>query len=131
MTPNSMPVSVVLAAAGFALYVTAVVVTVRLCRRISPALVAIGAALVAYVVVLIAGIATNCPVNFWATSAFFWCPTMIFLMAFGALYKSVSLRILVDLLARSGNVELCSAVLQRYIAAEGFETRLAIMLENK
>ena len=44
-------------------------------------------------------------------SIVFWFATLLFLMAFGALYKSVSLRILLDLLDRPGHAGLYSAVL--------------------
>jgi hypothetical protein len=131
MTTNAMPASIVLGAAGFVVYVAAVAVMLRLRRTASPALVAVGAALFAYVAMLTAAIGINRAVNFWAMSAIFWFPTMVFLMLFGALYKSVSLRILADLLARPGHAELCSVILQRYIAAESFETRLALILENR
>jgi hypothetical protein len=131
MAAAAMPTSVVLGAAGFALYVAAVAVILRLRRTASPALVAIAAALFAYLAVLVAAIVISRTVNFWTMSVLFWFPTMIFLLAFGALYKSVSLRILVDLLARPGQTELCSIILERYIAAESFESRLALMLENK
>ena len=53
-----------------------------------------------------------------------------FLMAFGALYKSISLRILLDLLDRPGHAGLYSAILARYVAAESFENRLTVMQEN-
>jgi hypothetical protein len=131
MAAAAMPASVVLGAAAFAFYIAAVAVILRLARTISPALVAVAAALFAYLAALVAAIVISQTVNFWTISIVFWFPTMTFLMAFGALYKSVSLRILVDLLARPGQMELCSIILQRYIAAESFENRLALMLENK
>jgi hypothetical protein len=131
MMAHAMHASLVLGAAGFAFYVVAVATMLRLSRRNSPALVAIGAALFAYAAVLLTAIGANRPINFWVLSAIFSFPTMVFLMAFGALYKSVSLRILADLFARAGQAEPRSAILQRYIASESFETRLALILENK
>jgi len=131
MTGDTMQASVALGAAGFVFYVAAVAVTLRLRRTASAAFVAITVALFAYVAALVVAIDLNRAVNFWTTSIIFWFVTMIFLMAFGALYKSVSLRILVDLLARPGQAELCSAILQRYIVTESFENRLALILENK
>jgi hypothetical protein len=63
-------------------------------------------------------------------SIVFWFTALLFLMAFGALYKSISLRILLDLLDRPGQAGLYSAILGRYVAAESFESRLAVMQEN-
>jgi hypothetical protein len=131
MGSDVMSASTALGAAGFVFYVAALAVMLRRRGRAAPALVAIGVALLAYVVMLVAAVGVNRPVNFWEISAIFWFPTMVFLMAFGALYKSVSLRILVDLLDAPGNAELGSTILQRYIATESFQARLALMLENK
>ena len=131
MTGDTMQASAALGAAGFVFYLAAVAVTLRLRRTASAAFVAITVALFAYVAALVVAIGLNRAVNFWTTSIIFWFATMIFLMGFGALYKSVSLHILVDLLARPGQAELCSAILQRYIVTESFENRLALILENK
>ena len=118
------------AAAGFVLYVAIVAVVLRLSWAISPALVAIGAAFLTYAALVAIAAVSGRNANFWITSIIFWFPTLGFLMGFGAVYKSVSLRILLDLLARPGERELCSAILERYIAVESFENRLAIMLES-
>ena len=131
MTGDTMQASSLLGATGFLAYVAVVAVMLRLRRTASAAFVAITVALFAYVAALVVAIGLNRAVNFWTTSIIFWFATMIFLMGFGALYKSVSLHILVDLLARPGQAELCSAILQRYIVTESFENRLALMLGNK
>jgi hypothetical protein len=128
---ESMQAGALLAAAGFVFYVAVLATALRLGRGTSPAVVVIAAALLAYVAMLMAATGFNRSVNFWVTSTLFWFPTMIVLMGFGALYKSVSLRILLDLLARPGHAEPYSAILQRYIAAESFENRLTVILESK
>jgi len=128
---DTVHTSVVLGAAGFVFCVAAVAVILRLRQTASAALVAITVALVAYVTTLGVAVGLNRAVSFWTTSIIFWFATMIFLMVFGALYKSVSLRILVDLFARPAQAELYSAILQRYIVTESFENRLALILENK
>jgi hypothetical protein len=131
MGSDAMSASTALGTAGFVFYVAALAMALRRRGMAAPALVAIGVALFAYVAMIVVAVGVNRAVSFWAISAIFWFPTMVFLMAFGALYKSVSLRILVDLLDAPGNAELCSTILQRYIAAESFQARLALMLENK
>ena len=85
--------------------------------------------LLAYVV-LVAAAVVGRNVNFWVVSIVFWFPTLAFLMGFGAVYKSISLRILLDLLLRPGHAEAYSAILARYVAAESFESRLDVMLKN-
>jgi hypothetical protein len=115
---------------GFVVYLAAVAIVLRLPWAFSPARAVIGVALLAYAAVLAAAAVFGRNANFWTVSIVFWFATLLFLMAFGALYKSVSLRILLDLLDRPGHTGLYSAILGRYVAAESFESRLAVMQEN-
>ena len=124
---DKMSADIWLGTAGFVLYIATVAAALRLARGRSPAGVAIGAAFAVYAVVLAAAAVISCEANFWTTSIFFWFPTVVFLMGFGAVYKSVSLRILLDLLLRPGHAERYSAMLARYVAAESFENRLVVM----
>jgi hypothetical protein len=116
--------------AGFALYLATIAVVLRRSRARFPAHIVTGAALLVYVAVVAAAGLLGRGANFWMLSIFFWFPAVAFLMVFGAVYKSISLRILVDLLARPAHTELYSAVLARYVEAESFERRLDVMLEN-
>jgi hypothetical protein len=115
---------------GFAVYLAAVAIVLRLPWAFWPARAAIGIALLAYATVVAAAALFGRNANFWTVSIVFWFATLLFLMAFGALYKSVSLRILLDLRDRPGHAGLYSAILGRYVAAESFESRLAVMQEN-
>jgi hypothetical protein len=117
-------------AAGFVIYVATVAVTLRQSWVRSPARVAVGSALLVYVAVLGATMALGRGGNFWTLSILFWFPTLVFLMGFGAVYKSISLRILLHLLGRPGQRELYSAVLALCVEAESFEKRLDVMREN-
>lgn len=117
-------------AAGFVIYVATVAVLLRRTWARSPAHIAVGSAMLIYVGVIAAAMLRDGSVKFWTLSIFFWFPTVVFLMVFGATYKSISLRILVDLLGRPAQAELYSAVLARYVEAESFEKRLDVMLEN-
>ena len=119
-----------LGTAGFALYIATVAVLLRLSWGLSPAALACGAALAAYAFVLAVAAVISRNANFWTTSVFFWFPTTVFLMGFGAVYKSVSLRILLELLVRPGYAESYSVIMARYVAAESFEKRLAVMRES-
>ena len=115
---------------GFIVYLAAVAIVLRLPWRVPPARTAIGIALLAYAAVLAAAAQFSHGANFWTMSIIFWFSTLVFLMAFGALYKSVSLRILLHLLDRPGHAGPYSAILARYVAAESFENRLIVMEEN-
>jgi hypothetical protein len=115
---------------GFVFYLAAVAIILRLPGAVSPARAVMGMALLAYAAAVVAAAVFGRNVNFWTMSIVFWFATLLFLMVFGALYKSVSLRILLDLLDRPGRAGLYSAILARYVAAESFESRLAVMQEN-
>jgi hypothetical protein len=115
--------------AGFVLYVATFAAILRL-PRASPARVAIGAAILAYAGTLAAAVFGGHGVNFWSLSVLFWFPSLVFLMGFGAIYKSISLRILLRLLERPGHAENYSAVLARYVESESFENRLKVMEVN-
>jgi len=115
---------------GFAFYLAMVAIVLRLPWAFSPARAVIGVALLAYAAVVAAAAVFGSGGNFWTVSIVFWFTTLLFLMAFGAVYKSVSLRILLDLLGRPGHAGLYSAILARYVVAESFENRLIVMQEN-
>ena len=89
--------------------------------------VAIGAAVALYPAVLLALIALGAQLEFWQYTAVYSCLTLAVLMAFGALYKSVSLRMLEFLLGRPGRGAPAQALLERYVASESFAHRLAVI----
>jgi hypothetical protein len=115
---------------GFVLYLAIVAGALRQSWARSPARIAVGSALLAYVGVVGSAALLGRGANFWLLSTFYWFPAMVFLMVFGAVYKSISLRILLDLLARPAYAELYSGLLVRYVETESFERRLEVMLEN-
>jgi hypothetical protein len=117
--------------AGFALYLAAIAVALRQVRALSPACITVAAAVLAYVGILFLVAVAPVRAKFWILSVIFWFPTLVFLMGFGAVYKSVSLRMLLDLRQRPLRTEMHSTVLARYVVAESFERRLEIMRENR
>lgn len=123
-----MQPSVIAGMAGFFSYLLVCVVMLRKSSA-SPAAVVILASLALYSATLAAALFLGCTVAFWLYSAAYWCPSLIFLMIFGAVYKSISLRILLDLLGRPDRSDAYDAVLQRYVSEESFERRLIVMLE--
>jgi hypothetical protein len=116
--------------AGFALYLAAIAVALRQMRVLSPACITVAAALLAYVCILFLAAVSSVRANFWILSVIFWFPTLVFLMGFGAVYKSVSLRMLLDLRQRPLHTGMRSAILAGYVA-ESFERRLEVMRENR
>jgi hypothetical protein len=115
---------------GVAFYIAAVAMVLRTPWAVSPARAAIGAAVLAYVMVLVGATVLGRHANFWIVSIVFWFPTLLFLMGFGAVYKSISLRLVLDLLIQPGHTELYSIMLGRLVATESFENRLNVMQED-
>ncbi len=53
---------------------------------------------------------------------------LCFLMAFGGIYKSISLRILLDLLNRPNRCDRYETILNRYVERESYQGRLRILI---
>jgi len=130
MTNHSIWPELPIGLAGFALYLATTAVLLRQSWAHSPARIVTGAALLVYVAVVGSTVLFDRGGNFWMLSTFYWFPAVVFLSVFGAVYKSISLRILMNLLARPEHAELYSAVLARYVETESFEKRLDAMLDN-
>ena len=131
MMKDAMWAEIPFSAAGVVFYIASIALVLRRSRAFSPARVAVGGAWFAYAVAVAAAAVFGRNANFWTVSICYWFPALVFLMGFGAVYKSVSLRILLDLLGRPGQAEHYSRVLARYVAAESFESRLEVMIENR
>lgn len=116
--------------AGFLAYLAAILVLLRLVDRMSPALVVTGTALVVYLGMLAVAAGLERPVLFWRMSAAYWFLTGSFLMMFGAIYKSISLRILLDLLDQPSWSDRHQAILDRYVERESYEERLRILAKD-
>lgn len=129
MVDHSIWAELPIGLAGFVIYLGTIALALRQSWARSPAGIVTGAALLVYVIVIAAATLFDRGANFWLLSIFFWFPTVVVLMIFGAVYKSISLRILMYLLGRPAHTELYSAVLARYVEAESFERRLDVMLE--
>ena len=113
--------------AGFGLYLGLTLALLHATGARAPGLTAVLAAPVSALAVLGATITAGIPVQFWHFAAGFAFPTVCFLMVFGATYKSLSLRILLDLSNREGGRDAYGAILDRYIAKESYANRLQVM----
>ncbi len=125
-----MATSFLIGGCGFLAYFGIVVMLLRWLRQLAPAVVAVGAAVAVYGSILTLAMLFDIRLMFWPLSATFWFLAICYLMLFGAMYKSVSLRILCDLLERPGRCERQSAILARYIENESFANRIAVLLAS-
>jgi len=119
----------VLGAAGALIWLAAVLVLLRVSKR-SPALIVGLSAAIVYLAVLLAALAIFDRLAFWPFSAAYGFLTLCVLMAFGALYKSVSLRMLGDLSKAAGWALPEQELLARYIEEDSFGRRVAILLKE-
>jgi hypothetical protein len=85
---------------------------------------------VVYVALLAVSPAIFHRLAFWPFSATYGFLTLCVLMLFGALYKSVSLRMLGDLSKTAGHALPEQELLARYIEEDSFGRRVAILLEQ-
>jgi hypothetical protein len=113
----------VFGAAGALVWLAVVLVLLRISKR-SPALIVVASAGVVYVALLAISPA------FWPFSAAYGFLTLCVLMLFGALYKSVSLRMLGDLSKTAGHALPEQELLARYIEEDSFGRRVAILLDQ-
>jgi hypothetical protein len=119
----------ILGAAGALVWFAGVLVLLRVSKR-SPALIVIASAGVVYVALLAVSPAFFHRLAFWPFSATYGFLTLCVLMLFGALYKSVSLRMLGDLSKAAGHALPEQELLARYIEEDSFGRRVAILLEQ-
>jgi hypothetical protein len=100
--------------AGVAMFVVVAPLMQGLARRgawrVSPVVVLAIAAILAHLASIWVGLAQVRPFQYWNAAAIFGFGVMTYVFAFGAVYKSVSLRLLLDLTERPGNAMKLSAI---------------------
>lgn len=119
----------VMAGLGVGLWLAIVPVIIRTRKR-SPAAIALGCGALIYFAVLAISLACRVRVAFWDFSAAYGFVMLCLLMVFGALYKSVSLRMLGDLSKIPEHAMSERELLVRYIEVESFARRVGILLER-
>jgi hypothetical protein len=117
------------ASIGFCLYFGLVALALRLWPE-RPAHLAVGLGVIVYPIALLAALFVGYTIFFWSFTAVYGSLTLTFLMAFGAIYKSISFRILLDLYNAPGRTEPYDTVLARLIRSESFGRRLEVMKES-
>lgn len=121
---------VILGITWFGIYMTAVYSAIRLCRQKSPAMLAVVIAAAVIVAATVVAAAIPVRANYWrvlATASFLM---LVYLMVFGATYKSVSLHIMHDLWRTPARKLPIEQILARYIQTESFSNRIQVMLEH-
>lgn len=98
--------------------------------RASPAGVAIVSSVAVYLVLPALVLALGVPASFWALSISYWFVSVSFLMVFGAVYKSISLRMLLTLYERPGRSAPEEAIRAGYVEADSFENRLGVIVDS-
>lgn len=119
---------------GFAaaiVYFLAVLVVLRALARIDPMFTVLASALAAYVAMLFAFPFAGQAVNFWVFSTSYWFFALCFLMAFGAVYKSVSLQILLQLSQQPDRSERTATLRTQYVFGRSFQDRLALIVDRR
>jgi len=124
-----MPDAMLIAVGGFTGYLALVLVALRLSNA-APAVIVIASAFAAYLGMTVAVAAVSPPFLFWPTSAVYWFLSICFLMVFGAVYKSISLRILAELCMRPGRRDDYQAILGRSVHSERFKGRVRILIAD-
>jgi hypothetical protein len=119
--------SFAIGAFAFTAYVLTLALALRTSKH-SPAALSVGSAVAIYFATLAAGAFAAEHLLFWYFSAAYCFLTLSFLMVFGAVYKSISLRILLELLERAGGTDSYDSLLERYVAGSSFSDRLEIMI---
>jgi hypothetical protein len=115
-------------AAWFTLYACTAHFAIRLLPERSSALVSLATACVLAAATLPAGAMIGIEANYWRALGVACFLIMSHLMVFGAVYKSISLHILLDL-ARAPSRRLSAEELfSRYIEQESFEARIQLMI---
>jgi hypothetical protein len=119
--------SLACAAIVFGAYLLVVLAILRWVPHLEPALLVLAASLAVCTASLpLLGLFGH-PVNFWLFMAGYWFLAAVFVMLFGAIYKSLSLRILSDLLDKPGYSDSYADVFARFVIKESYHARLSLI----
>ncbi len=121
--------SIVQGVSGFALYLGLVLILLRACARAEPAKIVVNAAFGGWVLTLALSIAIGQSINFWAFSTAYWFLALNFLMAFGAIYKSISFRLVAHLNGKPHRDDTYEA-LRLHVLEQSYRERLTLIAEK-
>jgi DNA-binding HxlR family transcriptional regulator len=115
---------------GFLLYLACVVIMLRIACAAGPSRIVIGAAVIVGIVTVVGALVVRPVILFWPLFASYSLLSLTFLLVFGAVYKSISLRILGDLLQRPERSDDYQRILARYIEEESYRARLSLLVSE-
>lgn len=115
----------------FIIYLILNLVTLRMMRKISPSLLVCSNALLIYFSALLFIGAMNYQINFFSFSSLYWFLALTLLMFFGAIYKSISLRMMLHLFHQPNNTDRYDVILENYIKDQSYHNRIDILLDKK
>lgn len=115
--------------AALGCYAGLVLLALRWFRGVAPVLILAGAALLVHLGAIGIAIVDALPVAYWHGAAIYWLGVVGIVFAFGAVYKSISLRILCALVARPGRA-LTIDELTAEIVRPSFVGRIAILSDG-
>ncbi|RDI48143.1 hypothetical protein [Aquicella lusitana] len=115
----------------FGIYLILTPLLLRLTRNISPSMLVCGHALLIYIFALGLIAIKGLSINFFSFSSFYWFLTLSFLMIFGAIYKSISLRMMLHLLKKPDYTDEYNEILKNYIRNQSYQNRIDILIEKE
>jgi hypothetical protein len=96
--------------------------------KMSPVMVLIGATLLAHVATIVAGLLWARPFQYWQAASIFGFGVMLYVFAFGAAYKSVSLQILLALRRQRKDMTVSSIVHEQVLPI--FRKRIEVLVDS-
>ncbi len=115
---------------AFLAYAVLILVALRALRKLEATFVVLLAALLVYPVAIAGFVAMSQSVNFWVFSTSYWFLVLSFLMCFGAVYKSLSLRMLLTLLEKPTHEHSVESLRNEYIFGDSFDNRLQLIVDQ-
>lgn len=125
-----MQTSIGLGIGFFGIYLITILCALRIVKEKSPAVLVCGSAILIYIFGLMVIYCMGWAINFFSFSSTFWFLSISVLMIFGAVYKSISLRMMLHLLNQPAKTDTYDAILENYIKNQSYTNRVDILLEK-
>lgn len=111
----------------FGIYVLSILLGLRLISKFSPTTIVCFNAILIYFIALACACLNKHTINFFALSSLYWFLVLSLLMYFGAIYKSISLRVMSNLLMQPEKKDLYESILRTYIKDQSYHNRVEIL----
>lgn len=111
----------------FMIYLLTIIISLRLFKNISPTIQVCSFPILIYCLGLTVIVILKVKILFFLFSSLYWFLTISLLMVFGAVYKSISLRMMLNLLKKPNKAELYEIVLKKDIENKSYLERVNIL----